>query len=113
MRSSRSLASGVPTSAGWGWDFGDGIPRHPVQLYESIAMAMFAALYLVMMARGSLLWREDGFYLAVGFYAAQRFVWEFLKPYDPVLAGMTVFHLLSIALLGYAMERIWSRRKAA
>ena len=104
---------GVPTGAGWGWDFGDGIPRHPVQLYESVAMAAFAALYVAMMARGSRLWREDGFYLAVGFYAAQRFVWEFLKPYDPVLVGMTVFQLLSIALLGYAMERIWSRRKAA
>ena len=104
---------GVPTGAGWGWDFGDGIPRHPVQLYESVAMAAFAALYIAMMARCSRLWREDGFYLAVGFYAAQRFVWEFLKPYDPVLVGMTVFQLLSIALLGYAMERIWSRRKAA
>ena len=33
-----------------------------------------------MMARGSANWRTNGFYLAVGFYGVQRFVWEFLKP---------------------------------
>ena len=76
-------------------------------------MAAFAALYVAMMARGSRLWREDGFYLAVGFYAVQRFVWEFLKPYDPVLAGMTVFQLLSIALPGNAVERSRDRRMHA
>ena len=29
----------------WGHDFGDGVPRHPVQLYESAAMAAFAGVY--------------------------------------------------------------------
>src|SRR5262249_2071873 len=37
---------GVPTSLPWGVDFGDGILRHPVQLYESVLMTAFAALYL-------------------------------------------------------------------
>src|ERR1041385_3672868 len=31
---------GTPTTLPWGHDFGDGIARHPVQLYESLAMAM-------------------------------------------------------------------------
>ena len=30
---------GTPTALPWGVDFGDGIHRHPVQLYESLAMA--------------------------------------------------------------------------
>ena len=30
---------GTPTTLPWGHDFGDGIARHPVQLYESAAMA--------------------------------------------------------------------------
>jgi phosphatidylglycerol:prolipoprotein diacylglycerol transferase len=30
---------GTPTALPWGHDFGDGISRHPVQLYESAAMA--------------------------------------------------------------------------
>src|SRR5882757_3148497 len=33
---------GTPTTFPWGHDFGDGIARHPVQLYESAAMAAFA-----------------------------------------------------------------------
>jgi prolipoprotein diacylglyceryltransferase len=33
---------GTPTTLPWGHDFGDGIARHPVQLYESAAMAAFA-----------------------------------------------------------------------
>ena len=32
---------GTPTGLPWGHDFGDGIARHPVQIYESLAMAAF------------------------------------------------------------------------
>jgi len=32
-------AYGTPTGLPWGVDFGDGIRRHPVQLYEALAMA--------------------------------------------------------------------------
>src|SRR5271168_2465513 len=41
------MTYGTPTSLPWGHDFGDGVPRHPVQLYESLAMAAFAAIYVV------------------------------------------------------------------
>jgi phosphatidylglycerol:prolipoprotein diacylglycerol transferase len=37
---------GTETPLPWGHDFGDGITRHPVQLYESAAMAAFAAFYV-------------------------------------------------------------------
>lgn len=100
---------GTPTGANWGWDFGDGIPRHPVQLYESVAMAGFALLYTAMLARGPTGWKRDGFHIAVLFYGAQRFVWEFLKPYEPVLAGLTLFQLLSLALIAYAVVMLRNR----
>jgi len=32
---------GRPPALPWGHDFGDAAPRHPVQLYESAAMAAF------------------------------------------------------------------------
>ena len=32
---------GVPTDLPWAVDLGDGIGRHPVQIYESLAMAVF------------------------------------------------------------------------
>lgn len=94
---------GTPTALPWGVDFGDGIRRHPVQLYESAAMLLFLAVYLTALARGSAFVRRQGFYLFVGWYAAQRFVWEFLKPYPAVLGPLNVFHLICIALLIYAI----------
>jgi prolipoprotein diacylglyceryltransferase len=40
----------TPTTLPWGHDFGDGVARHPVQLYESFAMAGFAIFYLAAVA---------------------------------------------------------------
>jgi len=97
---------GTPTALPWGHDFGDGIPRHPVQLYESAAMAAFALLYVVAVRRRDPFVIDNGFYLAVGFYGAQRFGWEFLKPYGAVLGPLTLFHLLSLATLAYAIAMI-------
>jgi prolipoprotein diacylglyceryltransferase len=102
---------GIATSRDWGWDFGDGVLRHPVQLYESVAMAMFAVAYVAIIGRGSHWWRRNGFYLAVCAYAVQRFVWEFLKPYDAVLAGLTLFQLLSVALACYGLVMIMTQAR--
>lgn len=94
---------GVPTRLPWGHDFGDGVPRHPVQLYEAAAMLGFAGFYVVRLLRRDRFWTENGLYLAVGFYGAQRFLWEFLKPYAPLVGPLTLFHLLSLALVAYAV----------
>ena len=103
---------GVATGRDWGWDFGDGILRHPVQLYESAMMAAFALVYGVMIKRGNMFWKINGFYLAAGFYAAQRFLLEFLKPYLPIAGPLTLFQLLSAALLAYALAMIATRDRS-
>jgi prolipoprotein diacylglyceryltransferase len=46
---------------------------------------------------------RQGFYLFVGFYAAQRFVWEFFKPYPTVIGPFNVFHIICIVMLGYSL----------
>jgi phosphatidylglycerol:prolipoprotein diacylglycerol transferase len=94
---------GTPTALPWGHDFGDGIPRHPVQLYESASMAAFALVYVVGVLRGNRFVIDNGFYLAVGFYGAQRFLWEFVKPYGAVVGPFTLFHILSAGLVVYAI----------
>ncbi|CCD86546.1 conserved membrane protein of unknown function [Bradyrhizobium sp. ORS 285] len=93
---------GTPTTLPWGHDFGDGVLRHPVQLYESLAMAAFAALYIVAVKRRNEAIITNGFYLALLVYGLQRFVWEFFKPYGPVIGPLTLFHLLSLAIAAYA-----------
>ena len=94
---------GTPTRLPWGVDLGDGVPRHPVQVYESLAMLAFLAVYLVALARPARWTRGRAFYLFVLFYAAQRFVWEFLKPYPRLIGPLDLFQLLALAMILYAL----------
>jgi phosphatidylglycerol:prolipoprotein diacylglycerol transferase len=93
---------GTPTTLPFGHDFGDGIARHPVQLYESLAMAAFAAFYVAAVVRHNGFVIANGFYLVLVYYGLQRFLWEFLKPYAALLGPLTLFHLLSLFILLYA-----------
>ncbi len=84
---------GHPTTLPWGIDFGDGIARHPTQLYE--LLFCLAALGLLQRARetappGRLLSR---FFLA---YFAFRFIEEFIRPHSTI-AGLTPFQWICIA----------------
>ena len=45
---------------------------------------------------------RHGFYLMTGYYALQRFAWEFLKPYAALIGPFNIFHLTCAALLVYA-----------
>lgn len=94
---------GTETSLPWGVDFGDGVQRHPVQLYESLTMLAFLVVLLLRYPRNPVFWQAQGFYVFVLVYAGQRCLWEFIKPYPPLLAGLNLFHLLSLALLAYAL----------
>lgn len=99
---------GTPTRLPWGYDFGDGILRHPVQLYEAIAMVVFLVIFVPLLRGGFRVATRAGFHLFVGAYAAQRFLWEFIKPYGAVVGPLNLFHLICLGLLGYA----WSYGRA-
>jgi prolipoprotein diacylglyceryltransferase len=106
---------GTPTHLPWGVDFGDGIHRHPVQLYESLAMLLFLAFYLRGLNNGSDFIRRQGFYLFVGWYGLERFIWEFLKPYPHIAGPFNVFHVICIGLIAYSafmMRRNYERPAA-
>jgi phosphatidylglycerol---prolipoprotein diacylglyceryl transferase len=94
---------GTPTDLFWGHDFGDGILRHPVQLYESFTMAAFLAIALVLIGRRNTYFMRNGFYLLVATYAAQRFLWEFLKPYGAMLGPFNLFHFICAGLVIYSI----------
>jgi phosphatidylglycerol:prolipoprotein diacylglycerol transferase len=94
---------GNPTSLPWGVDLGDGIARHPVQLYEALAMLAFLGLYLAALARRAAWTESRAFYLFVLCYGAQRFVWEFLKPYPRLIGPFDLFHLLAAGMIFYAL----------
>ena len=102
---------GVETTLRWGVDFGDGVLRHPVQLYESGVMVLFflVALWLYRYRRR---WFEAHiFYLFVVVYGLQRFGWEMLKPYA-TLGGLTVFGWVSLMLIAYGGYNLIKQRSA-
>lgn len=91
--------TGIATSLPWGVNFGDGIPRHPTQLYE----ALFA------LALGGYLWRRiqlpsvpgdifKGFMVA---YFTFRLACDFLKPDVRVFLGLSSIQLACMAMLIY------------
>jgi len=95
---------GTETSLLWAFDFGDGLGRHPVQLYESFAMVLFLGMALISFARRSSFFMSNGFYLLVVYYGSQRFLWEFLKPYAVVAGPFNLFHLVCVALVLYGIS---------
>ncbi|HEX7692917.1 MAG TPA: prolipoprotein diacylglyceryl transferase family protein [Sphingomonas sp.] len=99
---------GIPTGLPWGVDLGDGIARHPVQLYESLAMTGFLIVYWRALAAGRPWAQRHGFHAFVLAYAIQRFAWEFLKPYPTLIGPFNVFHIVMIGLGAYAL--IWIAR---
>lgn len=101
---------GIESALPWAVDFGDGVPRHPVQFYESLAMLLPLAVSLWGVRARSSLWLEVGFYAFVIFYGVQRFCWEFLKPYPPVVLGLNIFQWFCLALAIYGlimMKKRW------
>jgi phosphatidylglycerol:prolipoprotein diacylglycerol transferase len=93
---------GIVTNLPWAWDFGDGLARHPVALYESLSMLVFLIFALISLAKRTPVFMKNGFYLLVGFYGFQRFVWEFFKPYGTIVGPFNIFHLVCFALMAYA-----------
>jgi phosphatidylglycerol:prolipoprotein diacylglycerol transferase len=102
---------GTPTRLPWAVDLGDHVGRHPVQLYESVSMAVFLAIYLAGLARRAPWAMRRGFYAMTIAYGAQRFGWEFLKPYPKLVGPLNLFHLLSLGLVVYGW--IWWARSLA
>lgn len=94
---------GIPTNVPWRVDLGDGIGRHPVQVYESLSMLVFAVAFVSGLRVRANWAMKDGFYWLAIAYGTQRFLWEFLKPYPPLIGPFNHFHLLCTALVVYGI----------
>jgi prolipoprotein diacylglyceryltransferase len=99
---------GTPTSLPWGVDFGDGIPRHPTQLYEIVfllALAWFLHQYAQRPHPPGTVFR---IFLAA--YLTWRLAIDFLKP-QPHIAGMNMIQWACLAgLVILAIGELINRR---
>jgi prolipoprotein diacylglyceryltransferase len=94
---------GAETNFILGYDFGDGLLRHPVQLYEAFTMALFFLYVVYIYFKNRNYFENYIFYQFILVYATQRFMWEFLKPYETIFFGLNVFQLFCIGLIIYAI----------
>lgn len=109
---------GTPTTWWTGVDFGDGIPRHPAQLYEIVfTMLLTLGLYrLKRLARTGRIRLPDGgiFQLMMTGYLFFRFAIDFIKPGPHPYAGMNAIQAACLLGLGYYANllRQWKRSTA-
>ena len=103
---------GTPTTLPWGHDFGDGVSRHPVQLYESFSLAAFLLTALLLIGQRNRFFAANGFYLLVLTYGTQRFAWEFLKPYGTFIGPFNLFHFICAGLVIYSLAMMSGKGKA-
>lgn len=89
---------GIATRLPWGVDFGDGVLRHPTQLYEIGFLAALAVLIAALAGRFTVV--GDRFKLFMLAYMAFRFAVDFIKP-APRVGGLSVIQWACLAIIAY------------
>ncbi len=95
----RGCCYGQPTKLPWGVDFGDGIMRHPTQIYEIIFLiGMF--IWVNLKLRNN---PKDGkvFDVFMISYFSYRFVVEFIRVEPQIFLHLTMFQWLSLLIVIY------------
>jgi prolipoprotein diacylglyceryltransferase len=101
---------GTPTSLPWGVDFGDGIRRHPTQLYELVFLVLLAGFLL---ARSRKPHREGAiFRMFLAAYLTWRLLIDFIKP-QPLVHGLNLIQWSCVAGLAMLVaSELWPSRSS-
>jgi len=101
---------GVATDWPWGVDFGDGVARHPTQIYESAFHLAMAALLVGIMRRGWFRYHRLKLYLIA--YGGYRFFTEYIRPEPASALGLTFYQWVAIVMIvGLSAQWIVDRRR--
>ncbi len=127
---------GTPTNLPWAIDFGDGIPRHPTQLYEIVfLLALIPLLYKIVILSGAEVSRSeasaeskdplhdesatapprsslhrflpgDAFKFFMVAYLSFRLLSDFIKPYPRIFLGLGGIQWACLLVLLYYFRDI-------
>jgi phosphatidylglycerol---prolipoprotein diacylglyceryl transferase len=106
---------GLATSLPWGIDLGDGVPRHPTALYESLFLvALAAALWRYQDRRTNSSARPGlTFKLFVASYLTFRLFVDALKPGIALALGLTAIQWACLGGLAYYAWQFAGQRRTA
>jgi len=109
--------SGTPTSLPWGMDLGDGVPRHPTQIYEIVVLAAMVVPLWRLARRtmavaatagvdgappqATVLREGDAFKAFMIAYLGLRLLVDFVKPYPAVFLGLGVLQWACVLTIAY------------
>jgi len=89
---------GDPTNLPWGVDFGDGIARHPTQLYEIVFLTVLVVCLSAFSRRPHV--QGDVFKVFMICYTGWRFLVDFMKPANRFL-GISAIQVVCLTVLLY------------
>lgn len=93
---------GRPTELSWGVDFGDGIARHPTQLYEALLLLALFAYTQYAKER----WAPGALFRAfMVVYFAWRFAVEFIRVNPASALGLTYYQITAVIVLVYYLSK--------
>lgn len=101
---------GTPTALPWGVNFGDGILRHPTQIYEAFFHVAAAGVLAVLQHRG--LFRGQLIKLYFIAYFAYRFASEFIRPEPRIWLELTGYQWASLAFIPLFAALWWHDARA-
>jgi phosphatidylglycerol:prolipoprotein diacylglycerol transferase len=101
---------GTATTLPWGVDFGDGVHRHPTQVYEALFHAGAASGLAALRARG--VFPRQLMKLYVIAYLVFRFATEYVRPEPAVALGLTAYQWAAIVFVP-VFAALWARDRAA
>jgi prolipoprotein diacylglyceryltransferase len=95
---------GVATDLPWAVDFGDGLRRHPTQVYEVLFHLSMAVVLWQLLRTGALRYQRLKLYLIA--YGGYRFATEFIRP-EPAWRLVLTFYQWGALVLVAAMAAQW------
>lgn len=95
---------GIATTLPWGIDFGDGISRHPTQLYE--IGFLICLIFLLKLRRRYQYQNGDLFKFYLLSYLSFRFLIDFIKPDFHPLLGLSAIQIACLLTLIYYCRSI-------
>lgn len=93
----RGCCYGTATALPWGVDLGDGVLRHPTQLYESVFMLSMYAVISALRNRAK--HPAALFWMLMISYSAFRFAVEFIRVEETWFLGLSLFQWICLALM--------------
>ncbi|MDB5344850.1 MAG: prolipoprotein diacylglyceryl transferase [Schlesneria sp.] len=99
---------GTPTSLPWGVNFGDGVCRHPTQIYEMIFHLTAATVLIVLERRHLFPNQRLKLYLLA--YCVYRVLSEFVRPEVSLAGGLTGYQWVSLFLIPVILWLWWRDR---